>query len=219
MLVLVNTVSWSATFTAVSSGSWNSSLTWGGTIPSTVIISDHIVIPVGITVTVDKNVSINGPLAQLLVTGNLTSTTIDTLTVNSGTLMGVGTVKMGTVILNGGGFISFSGQLTAGSFSSSSTNLQLSADVMVNNKLSLSGGVLGINSGGSVSLAPNATIELSGAQIALSGGTLDLSVPYNVIYTKTTMTAGPELQGTGLNNVTVDVLAGNKVYLNSKLAT
>lgn len=53
--------------------------------------------------------------------------------------------------------------------------------------------------------------------LAAGSGTFGLSNSYNVNYTTMSSTSGFELNGTGLNNITIDVLNGNTVSLASNL--
>ena len=58
-------VSFASTFTAVASGNWSSSATWGGVIPALNNLTDQITIPAGITVTMDSDVTLNGITSQI----------------------------------------------------------------------------------------------------------------------------------------------------------
>jgi hypothetical protein len=71
----VNSISKSATFTAVSSGIWSDPATWvGGVSPAIINTIDQITIPIGITVTIDNNTILNGAFTSIDIEGTLAST-------------------------------------------------------------------------------------------------------------------------------------------------
>ncbi len=72
--ILTNTT-YAAVFTAVASGKFSNTATWtGGVTPPTTLLLDQIVIPSGITVDMDNNLTINGASASLTVEGILLTT-------------------------------------------------------------------------------------------------------------------------------------------------
>src|SRR6202012_2337816 len=100
--MLVSSCSFAATYTAVASGNWSSSATWGGTRPPfTLGALDQVTIGSGFTVTMDSTTTLNGLLSQLTVTGTLTSTA-NSLIVTTGTLTGAGTLVVNGLTLNSG---------------------------------------------------------------------------------------------------------------------
>lgn len=207
-----------ANFTAVASGDWSSSATWGGTAPSTNITADQITIPVGITVNLDNNTTINGALASLNVEGSLTSSANTTLTVDAGSIIGAGSIVIHRLVMNAAATISFTGSVAVNILKNTATSLSVAADIVIAETLELAGGSLNLQSGGDLSLSSNGNIEISGGLLVVSGGTLDLTNNYNVIYTSGSAIEGLELSGSGLNNVTIDVGGGNTVTLTSDLA-
>ena len=59
-LVGLSQTSLATTYTASANGNWSAAATWGGTAPGANITSaDAIVIPLGTTVTLDENVTVN----------------------------------------------------------------------------------------------------------------------------------------------------------------
>ena len=89
-----------STFTAVTSGNWSSSTTWGGSAPSYEISTDHVVIPVGINVTMDNSVTFSGGLSELYVSGTLSSASNTFLTINNAaSITGVGTINVDNIVL------------------------------------------------------------------------------------------------------------------------
>jgi len=217
--MLTSTSAFSAAFTAVASGSWSSSATWGGTAPSSNITLDQIVIPSGITVDLDNNVTINGALASLDVAGTLSTTSNADLTIATGTLSGAGTVAVDVLTVGAGAVTLFTGTITANAMSNAAIALQLAADASVQQTLTLaSGSALSLVSGGSLMVGNNATVVIeSGGLVSISGGTITFSGNYNVIYSGGSSSAGLELTGSGLTDVTIDVGAGSTVSLTSNL--
>src|SRR5665647_3207830 len=70
LLLGVSYASMAATFTATTTGNWSSATTWGGTGPSFNITGvDNVIIPLGVTVTLDANLTIDNAAASLSVGG------------------------------------------------------------------------------------------------------------------------------------------------------
>ncbi len=211
--------SFGATFTATSSGNFSSSTTWsGGTVPPLTNVMDMIVIPSGINVNLDNTLTINGALASIAVEGTLTTTNSASLSLVTGTLSGAGVIILDTVDMKLGSALLFTGSLTANTLNSL-TNFQSSANVTVNQTLHLTSGILTFISGGKLIMGSNSTIVISGGLLAVgAGGSVGLTANYNVTYTGNSSSAGVELSGSGLQNVTVQVDSGKSVTLTSDLA-
>ncbi len=207
MMTILNNCVYSTAFTAAASGDWSSSTTWGGSVPSFNNLGDQVTIPSGITVMLDNDYSMDGMLAQLTVNGALNSSSGTDLHLITGTLNGSGTIDIGDARFGSGAALLFAGSFTAETMQSSTVNLQVVANTLVTKTLYLSSGVLNLNSGGTLSLANNSTVEIAGGQLANSGGTLNLGSNYHVIYKGVdgNYNSGLELSGSGLKNVTVDV--------------
>lgn len=206
-----------ANFTAIASGNWSSSLTWGGTAPSFTNSGDNIIIPATITVTMDNNVTMGGALAAMDVEGKLQGSATTYMTVTTGTVSGAGTIASGYVQFGEGAVLLFSGAITTDYYSNSALLLKTTGTVTVNKAMTLSAGVLSLEQGSSVSLASSAMIILSGGTVTSNGGSLVLSSTYNVQYTSASTIAGLELTGSGLNNVEVAVPSSSTVTLNGDL--
>ncbi|MGV3631667.1 MAG: T9SS type A sorting domain-containing protein [Bacteroidota bacterium] len=210
-------VSFAATFTAVASGNWSSSATWGGIIPALNNLTDQVTIPAGITVTMDNDLSLNGITAQINVLGTLNANSGNTFTMLTGNLSGSGTIMGDHMVFGTGANLFFTGMLNMNTFRTSSSGMQSSANMMINEELELMAGIMSIQSGGTLSLASGATIHRSGGQLTVSGGTLNLGSNYHVRYSSSSATSGVELSGAGLQNVTIDSGSGNTVNLNTDL--
>lgn len=215
--LVLTSVSYAATFTATVSGNYSSTATWlGGVVPPTTLVTDQVIIPSGITVNMDNNVTLNGALAQLNVDGTLATFNSSSLTLNLGTVLGTGSIGVNTLDVNAGSTFSFTGVLTVSTLNAA-TGISSSADIMVNQALNLSSGALVLLSGGTLDMGNNGTIVLSGGTLAEGAGTIGLTGNYHVTYTNTSAVSGIELTGIGLQNVTVDVNSGNSVTLTSDL--
>ncbi len=205
------------TFTATASGNFTASSTWlGGSVPGFLLSTDVVIIPSGITVTLDTDVSFSGS-STLTVNGILTTGGgAHALTMSSGTLSGSGTINVDKMTLNLTSGISYTGSITANMLTSTGTNISSNTALTVNHTLQLNGGYLNMT-GGSLSVAAGTDINISGGSISASGSaTLDLSAKYNVNYLSVSTASGAELTGSGLAKVTVNVPSGS-VTLSSNL--
>ena len=217
MLVLLITgssmASMAATYTAAVSGNWSSSLTWGGTAPAFgTVTADNIVIPAGVTVTQDADVTINNAAATLVVTGTLTGT--NNLNILAGTLSGAGTVVVNNLTVGTGGFITSVGSITAAQVANSQAALSISALMNVTSTVILNAGTVGLTTGGAFNLANNVTINMAGGTYNVAGGLPTLAGSYNLLYTGTVSTIGTESALVGLKDVTVDLAsASNQLSL------
>ncbi|MDB5284349.1 MAG: hypothetical protein JWO06_3424, partial [Bacteroidota bacterium] len=204
---------YSATYTAIQTGRWNDPFTWGvSTAPTQTLITDSVVIPHGIIVNIDTNVRIDGTTAALIVNGSLTSLAYaDTLLLGLGDLGGSGYITMddGTVILGSDASLSFAGNLEVNTLMNYSSVAQLSASVIAIQSLYAQSGTLTFAAGGHLILGNNATVFVSGGNLVLNGGTANLSSSYNVVYNAGSTSTGFEINGAGLNNLTVNIPSGN----------
>jgi hypothetical protein len=220
-IMLFGTVAFGATFTAVATGNWSATATWGGTVPSLINTGDQITIPAGINVTMDNDVTLNGSLSSITVLGTLSSTASNALTVTQGTLAGTlttATINVDSVVFGAAATMTFVGNFTANTVNSWATALVSTATMTVSNVLTLSGGNLAIFTAGTLALGNNAIINVAGGTLALTGtGALNLTLGYNVNYMTASATTGAELNGAFLNNVNVSVGAGNMVSLGSSI--
>lgn len=216
--ILCTTLSYATTYTAVSSGNFSSSSTWGGVTPPSNITLDQVIIPSGINVMMDNNITLNGAIAVLTVNGTLSASGSTSINFIMGTVAGAGSITADTLTMGAAATATFTGSLTSNVMNVGLT-LATSATVMVNNTLNLTLGTLSFVTGGSLAAANNATIVISGGLLGVgTGGTINLNNAYNVTYASSaSTTSGVELSGPGLQNVTVDVGTGNNVTLTSSI--
>lgn len=217
LLMNFSNIAFGASYTAVVSGNWSSSVTWGGAVPSLNNLADQITIPAGITVTMDNDLTLNGPTSQINVFGTLTASANNLMTILNGNISGSGIVYADEIVFGAASALYFTGSLTANAMTNSAATLQSSADIVINEALTLTTGAMSIQSGGSLSLSTNATIYRSGGSLVVNGGSISLSTPYNVVYIAGNSTAGVELNGSGLQNLTINPGTTMSVTLSNDL--
>ncbi len=206
-----------AAYIAAKSGNWSDPVTWGGVAPKFILTPlDQVTIGTGIIITMDSTIVLNGAAGgTVALTGTMTSAT-NSIIVMAGTFSGSGTIIANKVIMMAGSIFSFSGTLTANTVSNAIVALSTPAVMMINDTLTNSG-TLTVMTGGSLTMGTGSVINVKGGAIMTSGGTLGLTSKYNVNYISPSITSGLELSGTGLNSMTVNVLAGNSVTLASSI--
>ena len=211
-------ISRATTYTATTSGNWSAAATWGGSSIGTNITSaDAFVIPVGITVSLDNNITINNALASISVAGSLSGSSYD-VTVTAGTLTGSGSVTLNTLSIGTSGYLAATGTVSVNQFSNSQLLLSLGSNVTVVNAVTLSSGVVQINSGATVHLSNNATINMAGGTISLNGGAISMAGMYNLSYSGSSSSIGAEASLSGLQNVTVNLSSsGSQISLANDL--
>lgn len=219
-IMFFGSVAIGATFTAVASGNWSSMLTWGGTVPSFNNIGDQINIPATFTVTMDNNVTLNGPTASISISalGTLNAMANNTFAVFQGTLTGIGSINADSVVFGTLATMTFAGTFVANTVINTATSITSTATITVNNTLDLVAGNLSVFTGGSLALGSNATINVSGGTLSITGGTFNNTLNYNVNYNTTTATTGAEiLGGPTLTNINVNVGNADSVILSNNL--
>lgn len=210
------------TFTATASGNWTSTATWGASAPGgTISAGDIVIIPSGITVNLDTDVEVDAALSTITVNGQLAGTS--NLTITDGNLLGTGTINIDDLTVGSSGLVGFTGDISATNIFTSSSTLLLSGSFSVDNVFQLSSGAISLESGGSLDLASNATVIISGGFFNLNGGVVT-GGSYNVTYDGSSVVGGAELSGSGLNNVMIDlnsssttVSLGSDVEINGTL--
>jgi hypothetical protein len=220
MMIYAGTSS-AATFTAIASGNWSYATTWsGGNIPPFNVTSDDIVIGTGFVINLDQDLVINrtGLLtsASLTVDGELRSLVAGrVLTMTRGDLNGSGTIQLGTINFQSTSTIGFTGTIIADEVHHSILSLATTGSFDIKNELHLVGG---LSIGGNLSLAADGEIVVEGGSLSTTGsGTLNLGSWYDVSYVASSVSAGGELGGAGLRDVTIDVGSGNAVTVNTNV--
>ncbi|MBS1584176.1 MAG: T9SS type A sorting domain-containing protein [Bacteroidetes bacterium] len=209
-MAILSTSAKALTYTAVASGNFNSTTTWGGVAPSGNITADVVIIPSGITVTLNTDETFSG-LGTLTVNGTLTSGANNTaLVMTGGTLTGSGSIDVDSMSLGLVSGFTYTGSIMAQNLTSTATTIGTAADITVSGNLYLNSGLLNINSG-MLTLAANSNINITGGTLSVGGtGMLMLDSTYNVTYSgNASVNGGLELSGSGLNNLTVNLSSGS----------
>ena len=204
-ILLANTQMSAATYTAIVSGAFSSTATWAGGIvpPLQLQAGDDVVIPSGITITLDQDLTL-ASTSNLDVDGALTGGSGYALILTTGTLSGTGSVDIDSFSASFTSGFSFTGSFTTNAFYSTNAIINSAANIVVDNTLYLAGGTMTM-ANGMLTLSNNATIVVDGGVMTVTGGTANLTSTYHVMYKGATSTAGLELSGTGLTNIT-DIL-------------
>lgn len=209
-----------ATFTAIASGNFSSSSTWsGGIVPPLSILSDIIIIPSGITITLDQNQIMAGATSSLTVDGTLTGNAGNYMVMTDGVINGNGTIDIDSFAADFTSGFAFDGSFTTNKFTSMDANITSAATVQVDETLYLTSGVMTM-ANGSLSLSNNATIVVKDGTMTVTGGTANLTNTYNVRYdagTNTSVNGGIELTGSGLNDIEINLGSSNSLMLSSDL--
>jgi hypothetical protein len=211
VLGIVFSTSAKAAFTAVTSGNWSSATTWGGVAPGTNVSNQDITIPLGVTVTLDQDVTFSGIISSFVVDGTLSSTSTNWVMMSSGALAGNGTVDIHTITFGTLSSASFSGELTLNKLVNRSLSLGITALSSIADTLVLETGSLTLNSNGNLTMGNNSTIMVDNGTLAVSGGILNLTNNYNTMYVGSTKTTGIELNSSSMQHLFVMMDDNNQV--------
>lgn len=205
-LAFMSVSSYAATITATVSGNWSNASTWSGGAAGASITSDNIVIPAGITVTLDMNAQFTTILSSLNVMGTLTSNASNSLTVNSlSNISGSGTLNLDYLELGTAGGMTFSGTANIHRFVTSAASLSLVSLLNITDTLHLKAGVLSLGTGANLMLMTNSNIKVEDGSLSTAGGLFTGINAYNVLYVGSSKTSGIELNGSGAKNFDVQL--------------
>ena len=158
------------TYTASNSGNWSSETTWAEQAPGTLISGDQVIIPSGITVSMDQDITFSGGISSLEVAGTLAGSNYSMI-LAGGTLSGTGMIILKNLSTAGLAAVPFTGNLVVTHFVNTA-RLELSALIAVQNSLQIAGGYMIITSGGTLNLEKGVVIELSEGELDVDGGTI-----------------------------------------------
>jgi hypothetical protein len=191
-------------FTAVTSGDWTDPATWGGTAPTGTVSNENIVIPSGITVNLNTNVTFSGLLNNFTVDGTLNSSGTSWLEIQTGTFAGNGDIDIQRIEFNGLLVTySFSGDMTVNTFANSGSLLAITAQVTVSDSLYLESGTFTLNTGGNLMVAADSKIVRDGGSLATSGGIFNAGGAYHVHYIGGSKTSGLEINSPNMQDVMI----------------
>jgi hypothetical protein len=204
-LLLLAICTTASAYTAVASGNYSSAATWGGTSPGGTVTAQDIIIPAGITVQLDMDVTFTGgPINTFKVDGVLTNANLYTVTISQGSLSGAGTLVFHKLSFGPLGTISFTGTVGTHILENKGATLALTSAVNVVDTLNLDAGSITLNAGANLTPYTHSTIRVNTGTLSNSAGIYTPN-DYNIWYVGATKTAGLELNSPVINNVTLDM--------------
>lgn len=191
-------------FTAVTDGNWTDPATWGGVAPSSSVSNQDIIIPSGIEVNMDTDVSFSGLLNNFTVDGTLTSSTNSELSIDLGTFSGNGDIDIQRIEFTGVLVsFSFSGNLTVNTFANMGSVLAITSQVTVSDSLYLDDGSFTLNTGSNLMLDADAKVVRNDGSLATSGGVFNTGGAYHVHYIGGSKTTGIEINSVNMENADI----------------
>lgn len=191
-------------FTAVTDGNWSDPATWGGTAPTGTVSGDNIIIPSGIDVTLDANVTFSGLLNNFTVDGTLTGP--HWLYIQLGTFAGSGDLDIDRIEFSGLLVTySHSGDLTVKTLEVSGSVLAVTSQLTISDTLYLGDGSLGLNTGANLMLEADGMVYRDGASFTTSGGVFTSGGDYDVHYVGGSKTTGLEINSMNLKTVNINL--------------
>ena len=218
-------VSESSAFTAVTSGNWSSSTTWGGPAPTGTVSNQDIIIPAGFTVTLDVDITFTGLLNSITVDGGLTNTSANGIIITQGSLIGAGTISIDNLSFTSLGNTAFLGNLNLKHLRNSTTSLAFAAIANISDTLDLEDGNLAVNTNGNLTMMSGSVVKVNDGSISLGAGVFNTGNSYSVLYVGNSKTAGIELNTVTLQNAylylannTQSVSLNNNTIVNGDLS-
>lgn len=190
--------------TAVMDGNWSDAATWGGTAPSGNVTNENIVIPSGIDVTMDMDVTFSGLLNNFTVDGTLTGA--HKLHIQLGTFTGSGDVDIDRIEFSGLlATCTHSGDLMVKTFEVSGSVLAITSQLTVSDTLYLEDGSLGLSTGANLMLEADGMVYRNDASFTTSGGVFASGGDYDVHYAGVSKTTGLEINSMNLKTVNINL--------------
>lgn len=193
-------------FTAVTDGDWTDPLTWGGVAPSGNVSNQDIIIPSGIDVNMNTDVTFSGLLNSFTVDGTLTSSTNSELDIQVGTFNGSGDIDIQRIVFSGL-LVSYSytGDMTVNTFRNSGSVIAFTSQVTVTDSLHLDDGTLTLNTGANLTLNSNAKVVRNDGSLATTGGIFNSGGAYHVHYIGGSKTTGIEINSLNMQNADISL--------------
>ena len=207
-ILILNTffTSQSFAFTAVSSGDWTDPATWGGSAPTGTVSNENIIIPSGITVNLNTDVTFSGLLNNFTVDGTLNSSGTNWLEIQNGTFTGSGDIDIQRIEFSGLLVTySFSGDMTVNTFTNSGSLLAIASQVTVSDSLYLEDGTFTLNTGGNLMVNANSKIVRNSGSLATSGGIFNAGGTYHVHYIGGSKTTGLEINSPNMQDAVISL--------------
>jgi len=211
-------------FTAVTSGAWSSAATWGGVAPGSTVSNQDIIIPSGITVNLDMDVTFTGLINNFTVDGTLNSTTNNQLIMDIGAFSGNGNVDIQRLQFNLLATSGFTGTLTLNELINNGALLTFTSTATVSDTLNLKSGSITLSTGSNLAVQANSTVRRDAGSIIIGGGIFNSASNYHVLYVGTSKTSGIEVNSLTIQNVylqmndnTQTVTLGSDLIVNGTL--
>lgn len=220
LLLLSAGASYAAVYTAVQPGNYTDPNTWAGpNAPPVNVTNDDIQI-IGVFVTLDTNISFSGSNARLEVTGGgglSQDANPRFISFVGSQVAGNGNIDVDSMYadfsMNG---FDMNGSVSAAKMEVKGLTANQPSAITVSKMLHLTG-TLDIGMG-VFDLGSNSIINVAGGNLAKGvSGNINLVQPYDLNYITTGTTTGLELNGPGMQSISVDVGSGNAVMLSEHL--
>jgi len=212
-------------YTAVASGNWSNSATWGGTAPGATVSNQDIVIPYGITVGLDMDVSFSGLSNSFTVDGSIANAGTTGITLVQGTFSGSCSVAAHRVTFSSLAAVTFSGNMNLNVLVNEGAAVALGAVVTITDTLNLDAGSILLNTGGNMVLQTNSTVRVNNGSLSIHGGVFNNTNSYNVVYVGASKTTGIELNTLTLGQLYINLsdntqtlTLGNDLLVNGALS-
>ncbi len=193
-------------FTAVTNGDWTNPLTWGGIAPSGNVSNEDIIIPSGIDVNMNTNVTFSGLLNNFTVDGTLTTSTNSQLSIELGTFSGTGDVDIQRILFDGIlTNYTHTGDLMVNTLVNMGSALIITSQVTISDTLNLDSGTLTLNTGANLLVNANSIIVRNDGSLATTGGVFNSGGTYHVRYIGGTKTTGIEINSLNLQNANISL--------------
>jgi hypothetical protein len=189
-------------FTAVISGPWSSATTWGGLAPGATVSNQDIIIPTGITVDLDMDVTFSGLLNSFTVDGTLNSSSNSSVEITLGSFAGSGTVAINRLTFDGLlTAATFTGSLDVNTLRNNGAAITMSAQANVADSLNLQAGSIILGTGSNLALLANAVVRVNDGTITTSGGLFTTGSAYDIWYVGSTKSTGLEANSLNLRDL------------------
>ncbi|HXC04172.1 MAG TPA: T9SS type A sorting domain-containing protein [Bacteroidia bacterium] len=188
-------------YTAVASGNWSNSTTWGGTAPGGTISGQDILIPNGITVNLDMDVSFSGLSNAFTVNGSLANGGITGVALTQGSFAGAGNVTINRLTFSSLAVSTFTGNINVNLFENRGATLSLTALISITDTLNLDAGNLLLSGGANIILQTGSVVRVNDGTLSIHGGVFTNTNLYDVVYVGTSKTTGIELNTLFLNHL------------------
>jgi len=208
-----NTAALAADYTAVASGNYSNTATWsGGALPPAPLGTNKIIIPSGITVTLDVDLYLNDAGSNLQVNygGTLSSVSKNFVSISAGILGGNGRINIDSIYTASNTTFSFTGWMTVNRWAVGDIAIN-GGNLEADKELRFTAGITKLFYG-TITTGINATVVYSGGTLGLDLGTVDVSNGYNLRYeTKSYNINQTVLDTNYLKDIEIAVGSGNTV--------